>query len=217
MPNSPDFNQLVKRLKELRKHFLPAKFSPTATYTARQMDLARGYRILSHAEIEHFIEEIVVKVLRAKVGEWQANQKPSHLLICFLACYHAGWNAYEDDQNSDPLEPVSAKKKTQAAQTSADKAVSLAVNNFYEIVKRNHGIREKNLRQLLPPVGVGIDSLDPTWIRLIDSFGEERGNAAHKTARVQQQVDPKTEFDNLGQILVGLKKLDEMIFKIFST
>ena len=37
---------------------LPEKFSPTGDYSDRQLDRARGFRLLAHAEIEAFLEDI---------------------------------------------------------------------------------------------------------------------------------------------------------------
>jgi len=104
-------------------------------------------------------------------------------------------------------------KHVKAAQDSAEEVVRLATNNYWELIKKNHGVREKNLRLLLLPAGIRMADLDQTWISTLDSFGEQRGAAAHKSA-VQVNVDPKSELDTVNFIMTGLKQLDEMMLKV---
>jgi hypothetical protein len=213
MKNSKRFRSLTKRLNELRKHLLPAKFSPTGVYTDKQIDMARGFRVLAHAEIESYLEEIVWEAVTKRVGDWQKTRKPNDLVICFLACYHGGWEDLDEDPGSEKLKPLSTKSRVKAALDSAEEVVKLATNNYWELIKRNHGVREKNLRLLLLPAGIRMADLDQTWISTLDSFGEQRGVAAHKSA-VQVNADPKSELDTINFIMTGLKQLDEMMLKV---
>lgn len=58
MAPSKRFIELKGRLVELRQNLLPVKFSATGDYTDIQMDHARGYRLLAHAEIESYLEDV---------------------------------------------------------------------------------------------------------------------------------------------------------------
>lgn len=61
MPNSIHFKKFKKRVNQIKKHFLPKKFSPTGAYSEREYDRVRGYCLLVHAEIEALLETITKK------------------------------------------------------------------------------------------------------------------------------------------------------------
>ena len=143
MSNSKRYHQLFSRLLKIKTHFLPKQFSPTGTYSQRQLDLARGYRLLAHAEVEAFIEDIAWDALIKKVALWKNKRKSSDLIICFLSCYHSGWGKEADDEG---LSPQSSKAHTKATEEAAESVVDIAVNQFRDMVGKNHGVREVNLR-----------------------------------------------------------------------
>jgi len=206
--NSKRYHQLSSRLSILKNHFLPKQFSPTGTYSRKQLDLARGYRLLAHAEVEAFIEDIAWDALLKKVALWKSKRKASDLIICFLSCYHSGWGTGFDEEG---LSPQSSKAHTKAAEEAAESVVDIAVGQFRELVSKNHGVREINLRRVVLPIGVRISGLDQSWINTMDTFGKLRGEVAHKAVGVQQQIDPYTEYQNVQYLLTGLKTLDELV------
>lgn len=210
MPNSRRYHVLARRLKELRKHFLPVQFSPTGIYTKRQLDFARSYRLLAHAEIEHFIEDIAWEAVKSKVADWKNNKKASDLLICFLACYHAGWG----DETIEEVSGSTGTKHKKASEVSAESAIEIARELYLKRIDQNHGVREENLRKILIPVGVRIGELSTTWLASMDSFGKDRGMVAHKRIGVQQAIDPRSEYDNIQALIIGLKELDEIVIKL---
>ena len=58
MAYSVRFKTLEARVIVLRKQFLPARFSPSGAYSPAEFDNARAYRMLVHAELEHYLEPI---------------------------------------------------------------------------------------------------------------------------------------------------------------
>jgi hypothetical protein len=52
------------------------------------------------------------------------------------------------------------------------------------------GVKVKDLKKLILPIGVRISDLDATWITNLDNFGKLRGDVAHKTVGVLQPIDP---------------------------
>jgi hypothetical protein len=211
MPNSQRFRDLRRRLTELRQNLLPKAFSPTGTYSTRQMDRARGYRLLAHAEIEAFIEGISREAVTKKIGDWVNHRNPSDLLVCFLASYHAGWVPEgEEELLGSPL-PTTTRP---AIKDAVNEAVDVAMTQYIKIIKDNHGIREKNLKKLILPVGVRITDLDATWVTNMDEFGKQRGEVAHTNIGAQQAIDPRTELNTVTTLLEGLKLLDELILAL---
>ena len=63
--SSPRYKLLSRRINELRRHLLPAKFDPTGTYSPRVHERCRAFRLLVHAEFEAFIEDRVSEVVNA--------------------------------------------------------------------------------------------------------------------------------------------------------
>jgi hypothetical protein len=53
---SERFLGLERRIAELKLHFLPP-LHPLGEYTPKELDAVRAFRLLSHAEIEQFIED----------------------------------------------------------------------------------------------------------------------------------------------------------------
>lgn len=214
MPNSQRFREVKRRLYELRRHFLPKRFSPTGTYTQRQLDLTRAYRLLAHAEIESFIEDISRETVIAKIREWKSSRKASDLIICFLASYHSGWNEKTEGELFQTLitSGTAAKERT-----TAEEAVDAAVNQFLNQIRNNHGVRQKDLKQMLLPLGVRFSELDPNWITNLDDFGKQRGDIAHNSVSVARIIDPQTELQRINELLVGLRKLDEIVVKIIKS
>jgi hypothetical protein len=206
MSNSPRFRELEARLQQLRDHFLPGVFDPTGTYSDRDHDLARAYRLLAHAEMEAFMEDIAREAAISKISAWKNERKASDLLVCFLACYHSGWNV--DFQEEAIL------FSSQPAKDSAEETVDAALRQYIYQLQQNHGIREENLKNLIFPIGVRKTDLDSTWITTLDDFGKRRGEAAHQSVGAQKAIDPKTEMQDVALLLNGLKKLDELVLEL---
>ena len=54
---SKNFVQLSLRIAQLKNTFIP-KESPTGDYSAEEYDFIRAFRVLSHAEVENFVEDL---------------------------------------------------------------------------------------------------------------------------------------------------------------
>lgn len=206
MAASTRFIELRKRLRELRLHMLPKRFSATGAYSDRELDRARGYRLLAHAEIEAFLEDITFQAARRSVSSWQTSKKVSDSLFCLVAHYHQGFGIEGTDETA-PF-PASSRLKVKEA---VKEVVDVAMLQYRKIHADNHGVREENLYRLVIPIGVRKGDLDPLWVTNLSEFGKRRGEVAHKTVKVQQQLDPKSEFDAVDGLLEGLKNLDKLI------
>jgi hypothetical protein len=211
MANSKRFHDLKKRLSELRKHFLPRRFSPIGSYSDRQLDMARAYRLLAHAEIESFVEDISRTVVMAKIGAWKKSRKPSDVIICFLASYHSGWNQKVE---GELLQDLIASGTQVKAKDTAEEAVDMAMKQYIAHINSNNGVRQDNLQKLFTPLGVRFSDLDSSWLVNIDDFGKLRGDIAHKTVSLVRAIDPYSELQRIVDLTVGLKKLDEIVLKL---
>ena len=207
------FKELRSRLRELRLHLLPANFSLTGDYTDRQQDRARGYRLLVHAEIDSYLEDASRETVTQAIRDWKNSNKPSHIIVSFLAAYHSSWSITEEIKNEEIIQIAKSRKNVK---DSVVEVVDLAQKQFTQKLKDNHGIKDRNFKTLILPTGIDIDSLDQTWLTNIDSFGTKRGEVAHKAKRTQGAINPKDEFESVQTLLNGIEELDRKIVQLRS-
>ena len=200
------------RMRELRNHLLPRTFNPVGAYALRWHDRAAGYRLLAHAEIQSFIESMVRDALTRCVESAKTNAvglSTDWLFTC-----------YNQTEHFKNLEKTVFKSAQQYAIVIVDTGnfanhiEGIAREFITKVINRNNGIREANILRLLIPVGVPLavieSAVQGSWLQKIDEFGEERGKTAHRSARdrsarVNNLVDPKTEYETVQVILEGIK------------
>jgi len=207
MANSTRYAALQQRLTELKDNFLPQSFSPTGSYEAKELDNARAYRVLVHAEIEAFIEHIARAAVNEKSSDWKNNGKISGILFCVIA---AAIHGYVDDIDSPSIEPVSIRVNKKDSTTIQD-TVEAAVQKYQGRIVANNGIKAKNLKIIFMPLGIDFKELDDIWLNNMDSFGKDRGDVAHQSAGATHIIDPQTEFANVSALLIGLSDLDKKV------
>src|SRR4051812_44075752 len=87
MAKSRRLIQLERRLGELETHFLPA-LKLSGNYTKKELDDTRAYCVLSHAEIEAYLEDVALNKVDTSFNDWVASGKTKITQIIFnLACY----------------------------------------------------------------------------------------------------------------------------------
>lgn len=202
------FKEMRSRLKELRKHMLPAKFSPTGNYTERQQDHARGYRLLAHAEIEAYLEDVSRNTVTRAISLWKSQGKPSKPLIAFLTSYHSSWSVNDSISNEEIIQIAKSRVNIK---DSVEKVINLAQTQFIQRVKENHGIKENNFHVLILPTGIDPSELDATWIANLNNFGGLRGFVAHNSKTATGQINPKDELTTVTNLVSGLEDLDKRI------
>lgn len=210
MQTSIRFKEMRTRLTELRHHMLPAKFSPTGDYSDRQLDRTRGYRVLVHAEIESYLEDVAREAVTQAIQEWKNKKKPSMILLAFLAAYHSAWNSNDEKENEEIVRLAKARSRVK---DTINEAIDIAQRQYITNVRDNHGVKEMNFKRLIIPLGIEINDLDGTWLTNLDNFGTRRGETAHKAKRATGMVNPEDEYRIVQNLVKGLKELDEKILK----
>lgn len=188
---------------------MPRRFSPTGSYSERQLTRAVGYRVLAHAEFEAYLEERASEVALAALSAWKLTGAVGRTLILLSAFC-------ERERGAIP-KSLAAPQQTQVAKwpdrIEVSRRIDIAAEWFFGEVKSNHGIKESNILQLLLPIGFPTGSLDATWLANMNSFGESRGLAAH-SSRVRQQLDPHQELNTVQALLAHLRHVDEELNKL---
>lgn len=216
MSQSKRFRLLKKELNQLKKYFLPRQFNPLGLYSERQLTHATAYRVLSHAEIEAYLEDRVKEVANNAIQVWSKKGKIYHTLLCLLA--FSGLELDSPPDSLTPSQPSNQRKLEDKLQLK--KKIGKAYSVFTASVNENHGLKEINILALLLPVGIDSNDLDPDWLNLMNDFGEKRGLVAHTSAssyKTTQPLDPKQEWDTVNKIVngfqgvQGLKNIDELL------
>lgn len=200
MAQSRRLRELLARLKTLEKHFLPKdlKFSPTGQYSKRDEDQGRAYVLLVHAELESYFEDRAEEVLTSADAYWQAHTKCNKPLKRVLRAH------------------LDSKGKPWSATQATRDAVAAAINFHRNTVNCNNGVQEKNLLQMLFPLGIDYDRFDTAWLATMNSFGSTRGGFAHTShIKTTQAIDLQSQYRTVkDSILPELKKLDRRINKL---
>jgi hypothetical protein len=172
----------------LEKHLLPKQFSLSGHYSREQNYKTKAYLLLAHAELESYIEDRAKSRADIALSSWQRTGVCTSVLSRLLV------------HHQKELEPISSD------------GVRKAVNWYLKNIENNHGILERNLLSVLLPLGLTHRDLDTRLVIACHQLGRKRGEFAHKSLKVNQQVDPQTERDNVQKNIVPeLKKLDGRI------
>jgi hypothetical protein len=200
---------LRDRISELRRYLLPTEFSATGLYDNEELVRvhALAFRVLAHAEFESYLEDCAVEIAKKALERWQGERLLSHSLLHLLA--------FSGQEMLIPpatlIAPKKEKEKRWSEYISIEQKISDCVSNYVRRISReNHGIKEKNVLQIILPIGIQSDKIDPILIEELNSFGEARGEAAHLSIAHQSKsaVDPKTEFERVQRILIGMNEID---------
>ncbi len=201
MRRSQRYRDFVKRLYELRRCFLPEEFDPLGNYDDDVLMKASAYIVLAHAEIESFIEDRAKETALAAIKSWKEHKKANCALIGLI-----GYYAKIDNNKQDETD-----QKNQHKMNIID-IIDQSMGAFSREIEVNHGIRENNIYKLLTPIGIEMDSFDPTWIVNMENYGVGRGEIAHKSPNkytTKKQINPEEEFNMVNSLVGdGLKKLD---------
>jgi hypothetical protein len=191
MPTPKRLKRLLTRLDKLEAHLLPDTLSLTGRYTERQRDHTKAFLLLVHAELESYFEDRARNLATKAEASYQLKGICTPVLSRLLVYHHAA---------KDELGPASSN------------AVSKAINYYFDHLDKNHGIKEKNLLTIFLPLGISHGELDAQLVAACNQLAQKRGQFAHASFKTHQQVDPKTERDNIRKnILPELKNLEKRL------
>jgi hypothetical protein len=199
---SPRFEELERRVKELRVHLLPNPFDPTGSYEDIVYEHTRGFRVLVHAEFESFIEDRSIEVVNERFKQWIASGVVSTSLLAVVA--------YKESLHAIPesLDDASQKKKY----PDLIARVEAAKNDFNRYIRtKNNGIKAKNIIRMLMPIGFTEKEIDSGWLSTTETWAIARGDSAHKTAKMQVRPDPQHEWDTVKEVLSGFREIDRQM------
>lgn len=194
--NTNEYRLLEKRINELEESLIKEFISKdTLDMSKKEIELARAYRLLVHAELEAYFESIAKKLLNKAIQKWRTKKKANLTIVSLLAHFK---KIEKDD--------------------SLDTKVNKIVNDFsIEIIKKNHGIKAKNISDMFVPLGIDKGDIDAALLAALDSFGANRGETAHNSGKVQNPIDIRTEVGNVRFILSGIIDIEEKVKEILKS
>jgi hypothetical protein len=194
---------LEKEIERLRTHFLPKVFSPIGVYpnSIRIQAHTRAFLVLSHAEIESYLEDWAKEIARKTEDLWILRGKLTEPLVFLVAAI--GKPLGVPTNISDPgVKDVRARYEDASLKHLPE---------FYSIIAENNGIKEHNVAQLFGPLGVPTAAFSADLLMKLDALGKRRGTHAHRSAKaaaVIHVLDPKTEYDFIVELLKSLNSFD---------
>ncbi len=204
MTESQEFIEFRDRIRFLEQVLLPSSLLNVSEPTLEEVVKILSFRLMAHAEIEDFVESRV-KNIAISASDAFTNGIVSKALLSIASFTESSVGA--PAPSLAPSQPSQAQSwRTKLHLTERTRTY---VTAFVRAINNNHGIREENLLALLLPVGVPAQSIDQTWLADCDSFGSDRGDAAHRSAtRVSTTPNPVDERDKVYRIVEGLRSLD---------
>lgn len=197
MPTSKHWRNLDREIATLRSQFLPKSFDPLGQYpeSGKVQAYTRAFLVLSHAEIETFLESWAKEIARSCEEKWISSNKLTLPLGYLIA---------------SRLEKITTPHFDTPSQLS--NATTKLFQSYYKAIKDNHGIKELNILELFSPFGVPASVLSTTLLANLDALGNLRGAHAHNSAKaVQVQLDPETEHKTISSVVRDLKVFDDWL------
>jgi len=199
MAKSARLKKLIKRIEFLENNLLPRE-DPRGNYNKLEVELIKSFVLLVHAELEAYLEDKAKDKATKALANWTSRRKKSACLKSILA-----FSGNEINYDNEKRE----------FKNSIEFRMNKAVTHYLNLIKKNNGVKEHDILNILIPLGLEQDVLDETWLITMSSFGSTRGNIAHNTIGVQSVLDRTTELNRIkSQILPELIRIDGLIEKL---
>lgn len=195
------YNQLLYCEKRLRKTFITNTVINNPTTITSQYKL-QSYRLLSHAEIEFYIETLLLS--KVKIEKKKFDQ---HGIISNCISHLFAYNKCDLPGTASRLTEISSKN-------DIEYRINRVVNNYEILVKRNNGIKEVDIIPLLVQVGIDYTQINQTLLNNLSSYGKYRGDTAHNSTKIQQLINPRDEIEIVQQIISELNSIDLLVSKV---
>lgn len=208
VPRMSPLQNLEAGLARLEVVFLPKqKRMPPETYSDDELTSAKAYLVFAHAELEDYLEACcrakAERALETLVSNGTACITALSLISHFGVNLTIASEIAKYQENNTKLAPDFPKYNSNVTRPLLSRLKN-AVSSYTEQCRKNNGVKETNLLQLLSPLGVSPLAMDSAWIAEINAFGVERGSHAHRgLAGVQQISDPFLSQQRLTWILDG--------------
>lgn len=168
---SREYGALRKNIDNLRGQFLNFDKRLDGRYSVHELTQCRAFITFCHAEVEIYLETMANKVVDAAERHWRRHSRVTNAVAAMMA-YRI---SKEMTLPENPAEQGRSSFKT---------LVGKAISNQRSSIKRNNGIKPKNLSELYLPIGMNPEHFDETLLIQLKSLGERRGDHVHQNSQV---------------------------------
>ena len=189
------FRELERSIRSTRA--IASSVNPLFCNTKLDELKVKSYILLSHAAIEQYLEDLSFDVaLNAR----NLFVKNGYITKCLIGLISSGI--------LDEVSDGKGKKKISGnVFRNLDQFSSIAYSKYLEVIEGNHGIKKSNLMDLFLPLGVNPEIVDISTVAILESFGQKRGDIAHK-AKISKTHTLSEIDSDLKQIVEGLRNFD---------
>lgn len=159
----------------------------------------QSYILLAHAAFEQYLEELSMEILNESVARFNEYNSFSQCLISLII--------FETVAQFDENTP--RKKIRSDVVKDLSKFVNIAKKNHVSQIGKNNGIKTKDQKALLLPIGIDPEDADLVTFSSLDAFGSKRGGIAHKV-KITTEETRSSVTTAVNGIFLGLKNFDEI-------
>ena len=198
---SREFNQLKRNTVQLKAEFLGFSKRTDGRYTRSELMRCRAFIAFTHAEVEHYLELIALKVLDRAEAKWDDRETVSKVV--------AGLLAFRQPRDID----VPGNPMQQADNKKLPSLIKEAFARQRSIVSANNGLKAKNLSELYIPLGIKPEDIEEALVIQLENFGSLRGGLVHNNAEVSlpRLRDPfDDEYRDVEYLIDELERFDQL-------
>jgi hypothetical protein len=185
---------LLTRVSELGQRFLDAQIARETEFDFEaDKDAIAAFRLLVHAEIEHWLERqatVAIGELEAQLSAGPKVRETFRLLLC-AAVFGLPIQMpvpYDDAAMINGLRELLAKAKS--------------------FVKDNNSIKTDTFCKVCALRGLPVDEIDIALLHSLDKYGKARGDVAHKSlGSVTTLYAPSAELQEAKALAVEVTRL----------
>ena len=202
---TPEFTRLSEAIEDICNGLMSFNGRPDGDYTAEERMRCQAFVVFSHAEIESYFEKISRRILDESNTRWQTSNVPDRVIATLIA-----YRGPEDI--AIPQDPKNPTKRS-----NLKDIVASAYKSHQDAISSNHGIKKKNIAELLCPLGILPDDFDEVLLIQLNNTGERRGDMVHQPAKVSlpKLRDPfSDEMYDIKYLISEIERFDEKLIKL---
>lgn len=205
-----DLRELGERIFLLRLLYMPdderlaSILDFTKDLTRAEIEFARAFCVMCHAEIEAYFEHLALKKAHSAFNKWDKYKKSSRCLMFLLLSY-----SFEINLKKRALPKTVNDLGQRKTQFELLLATSPQVKkSFEDAIDKNHGIKEKHLRTLFGSLGYDFSKMDTILLSDLNSWADDRGQYAHGKPKPFNPID---ELNRVKRVFLCLEKFSNQI------
>jgi hypothetical protein len=200
---TPEYKNLKISLRNVTK--ILSRVPETENTTTLHHLKVQSFVFLAHAAFEEYLENLASSLMKHSVYNYNTKSQINETIL--------GLITFETVAQFDKETP--RKEISFRVVKNTKKYLNLAKTNHEGVISSNHGIKLKDQKAILLPVGIDPEEVDIATSASLDAFGIKRGGFAH-TFKIQTNDTRSSVLAATHNIFIGLKSFDEEACRIMS-